>query len=86
MEKINAKNKKEEILSIETCINHFERYKVKNWAEDSTLFYLKELEGFKERKITLTKDDKLKVYFEGHEFLISYDENTNENLKMRKLI
>ena len=37
-------------------------------------------------KVSITKKDKLIVYFEGHTFRIQYDPRTNENLEMEKLL
>ena len=37
-------------------------------------------------RITLTQEQKIRIFFEGHEFLVEYDDRTNENLKMKRVI
>ena len=37
-------------------------------------------------EILMQKGERLDVYFEGHQFRVEYDKNTNENLKLTKII
>ena len=38
------------------------------------------------KEVYLGKDEILKVFFEGHEYNIQYDEETNENIKLERII
>ena len=38
------------------------------------------------KEISLSQDDELHVYFEGHEYIVKYDVRTNESLIMEKVM